>query len=175
MIQPDGIKKEAIRWYNDFLASSIQNTTFFPKDVRFGKIKPSTTLKDFQKIHREIEILRQNSKEINGHSYRIEFIKRKDQKIGEQLFPEHIYFETKDDYLKFIGKETEYNEFVKTSNKIALEIPELKLWLVDHPQKVIDNFGKWDDLLKVCRFFIENPKPNSYIRELPLEDRKSVV
>jgi len=52
MIQPEGIKKEALRWYNDFLIASVQEVPFFPKDVRFGKIKPADTLKDFQNSER---------------------------------------------------------------------------------------------------------------------------
>jgi len=169
MIQPEEIKKEALRWYNDFLIASIQEESFFPKDVRFGKIKPSNTLKDFSKIQREIENLRQESKDTIGYGYRVDFIKRKDQKIGEQFFPERICFETKNDYLKLVRKEKEYQKFITVTNKIITEIPELKVWISNHPQKVIDNFEKWDDLLKVCKFFIKNPKPNFYIRELPLD------
>jgi hypothetical protein len=169
MIQPDGIRKEALRWYNNFLIASIQEELFFPKDVRFGKIKPSNTLKDFSKIQKEIENLRQESKDTVGYGYRVDFIKRKDQKIGEQFFPERIFFETKNDYLKFVKKEKEYEKFIRVTNKIITEIPRLKVWILDHPQKVVDNFEKWDDLLKVCKFFMRNPTPNSYIRELPLD------
>ena len=169
MIQPEGIKKEALRWYNDFLIASIHEVSFFPKDIRFGKIKPADTLKDFSKIQKEIENLRQGSKNAIGYGYKVDFIKIKDQKIGEQFFPSRIYFETKDDYLKFIRKEKEYESFRRVTNKIISEIPKLKVWIIGHPQKVIDNFEKWEDLLKVCKFFIKNPKPNSYIRELPLD------
>lgn len=169
MIQSDGIKKEALRWYNAFLTASINEIPFFPKDIRFGKIKPSNTLKDFSKIQKDIENLRQESKDTIGYGYQVDFIKRKDQKIGEQFFPERIYFETKDDYLKFIRKEKEYEKFIRDMKKIITEIPDLKGWISNHPQKVIDNFGKWDDLLKVCKFFLANPTPNSYIRELPLD------
>ena len=169
MIQPEKIKNEALRWYNDFLIASIQEFSFFPKDVRFGKIKPSNTLKDFSKIQKEIENLHQKSKDAVGYGYQVEFIKRKDQKIGEQFFPGRIYFETKNDYLKFIRKEKEYEKFIRVTNRIVSEIPELMVWIIKHPQKVIDNFEKMDDLLKVCKFFINNPKPCLYIRELPLD------
>jgi hypothetical protein len=170
MIQPGEIKKEALRWYFDFLTASVQGEPFFPKDIRFiGKIKPSETLKDFPKIQKELENLRQESKDTIGYGYRIDFIKRKDKKIGEQLFPDRIYFDTPSDYLKFIGKEKEFERFLRVSHKITIEIPDLNSWIIDHPQKVIDNFEKWDDLVKVCKFFIKNPRPDLYIRELPLD------
>ena len=80
-----------------------------------------------------------------------------------------IYFDTPPDYLKFIGKEKEFERFLRVSHKITIEIPDLNSWIIDHPQKVIDNFEKWDDLVKVCKFFIKNPRPDLYIRELPLD------
>ena len=170
MIQPGEVKKEALRWYGNFLAASINGDVFFPKDVRcIGKIKPSDTLKDFPRILIDLENLRQESKDSIGYGYRIEFIKRKDKKIGEQLFPDRIYFDTDSDYLKFIGKEKEFGRFLRVTHKIINEIPNLKPWIVNHPEKVIDNFEKWDDLLKVCKYFISNPNPNLYIRELPLD------
>ena len=62
------------------------------------RIKPSETLKNFSKIQKEIENLRQGSKDTIGYGYQVDFIKIKDQKIGEQFFPNRIFFETKDDY-----------------------------------------------------------------------------
>lgn len=169
MIQPDRIKKDAIHWYNDFLISSIEGRSFFPKDIRFGKIKSSSTLKEFSTIRKNIENLRQNSKVILGYGYNIDFVKIKNQKIGEQSFPERIFFETQTDYLKFIQKEREFEKFFGISTQIINEFPELKQWIIKHPKKIIDNFRNWDDLLKVCRYFIKNPRPNVYIRELPLD------
>ncbi|MGA9378574.1 MAG: Wadjet anti-phage system protein JetD domain-containing protein, partial [Phormidium sp.] len=41
--------------------------------------------------------------------------------------------------------------------------------LVHNPLKVIEYSDRWDDLLKVCQYFQQNPKPNLYIRELPIQ------
>ena len=43
----------------------------------------------------------------------------------------------------------------------------LKEWITLHPQKLTEH-DVWPDILKVCKYFIENPKPNLYIRELPI-------
>jgi hypothetical protein len=169
MIQPGDIKKEALRWYFDFLVSSMEEIPFFPKEVRFGKIKPSETLQNFSKINKDIEKLQDQSKNKIGYGYQIEFVKRKDHKIGEQLFPGRIYFETQADYLKFIDMENEFENFFRISHKIIAEIPKLKTWIIKYPQKVVENLTKWDDLLKVCKFFIQNPKPHIYMREIPLD------
>ncbi|MCX9083763.1 MAG: DUF2220 family protein [Candidatus Methanoperedens sp.] len=168
-MKPEEIRKQAERWYKDFLIAFIKGENFFPKDIRFGKIEPTQTLENFSKIHKEIQNLRNKSKEQLGYGYLIDFIKRKDQKIGEQQFPNRIYFENEIDYLKFINKEKEYQEFKLAINQITNTIPNLNEWIMQNPLKVIEHLGKWNDLIKICGFFIRNPRPNRYIRELPLE------
>ncbi len=169
MMKPEEIKKQAERWYKDFLVASITGETFFPKDIRFGRIRSSQTLEYFSKINQEIQNLRKKSREQSGYGYLIEFIKRKDQKIGEQLFPNRIYFENESDFLKFIKKEKEYQEFKRDAYQIINAIPELYEWVLLNPLKIIEHPGKWTDLIKVCKFFMTNPRPYLYIRELPLE------
>ncbi len=169
MINPEEIKSQTERWYIDFLIASIKGEDFFPKDIRFGKIKSSETLESFSKVNKEIQNLRNKSKELLGYGYLIEFIKRKDQKIGEQLFPNRIYFENETDYLKYINKEKQHHEFKLAINQITNTIPKLHEWILLNPLKVIENLGKWMNLIRICNFFISNPQPNLYIRELPIE------
>ncbi len=169
MIKPEEIKSQTDLWYRDFLVAYIKRENFFPKDIRFGKVKSSETLESFSKVNKEIQNLRKKSKEQLDYGYLIEFIKRKDQKIGEQLFPNRIYFQNETDYLKFINKEKEYYEFKLVVNQITTTIPMLREWILINPLKVIENLGIWADLITTCNFFVTNPQPNLYIRELPLE------
>lgn len=168
MIQPEDIKIKSSRWYLDILSSSVQDKPVFPRDVSFGKIRSNETLEKFSKINKEISNLINESKKEKGYGYCIEFTLRKDRRIGEQYFPTRIYFDNLDDYLKFIRKEKEYRNFILTTQIIIAEIPHLRPWIISNPRKVLENLGKWDDLIKVCKYFIECPKPNVYIRELPL-------
>ncbi len=169
MIQPEEIKKKALRWYLKILSSSVQDISFFPKEIQFRKIKANETLENFSQINEKISKLRSGSKEEIGYGYSIELTLKNDRKIGKQLFPTRIYFETLDDYLKFLHKEKEYNGVMQVTQQIIDHIPQLKTWIVANPQKVLNNLDKWDDLIKVCNYFIEHPKPNIFIRELPLD------
>ncbi len=47
-------------------------------------------------------------------------------------------------------------------------VPALASWIYRFPLKVIENSQDWPDLLKVCQYFQQNPKPNLYLRELPI-------
>lgn len=169
MIQPEEIKKKALRWYLKVLSYSVQDISFFPKEIQFRKIKANETLENFSQINEKISKLRSESKEEIGYGYSIEFTLKNDRKIGKQLFPTKIYFETLDDYLKFLHKEKEYHSVMQATQQIIDQIPKLKTWIVANPQKVLNNLDKWDNLIKVCNYFIEYPKPNIFIRELPLD------
>jgi hypothetical protein len=169
MITALEIKKQAERWYGEFLAASVSGGNFFPRDIRFGKIRASGTLEDFQKIREWLEDLKACSKEKSGYGYTIEFLERKDKRIGRQRFPNRIYFNNEDDYLLFIGKEKEYKSFKSEVDRIIGAVPRLYDWVLANPLKVIEHIAKWDDLIKVCRYFIANPRPDLYIRELPIE------
>lgn len=169
MITSQDIKKYAECWYGDFLKASLKGEGFFPRDVRFGKVKASDTLKDFQEIRSWIQSLRSGSKEQLGYGYVIEYVKRKDRGIGEQYFPQRIFFKNEDDYLMFIKKQREYHEFKISVKQITNAVPELFAWVLDNPLKVIEQSGKWADMMKVCKYFIATPRPNLYIRELPID------
>lgn len=169
MIPPEEIKKQAERWYKEFLISSLKKAPFFPREVRFGKIKASETLTDFSRIGKEIQDLKLKSKKSLGYGYDIEFITRKDQRIGSQPFPQRIYFETEDDYLRFIKKEKEFKDFKRTVSLITDSIPRLYDLILQNPLKVIDHSARWPGLIKVCRYFISNPRPGLYLRELPID------
>lgn len=169
MITSQEIKEQSNRWYKNFLISSLTQEAFFPRDIRFGKIKASETLEGFSRINREIQELISASKKERGYGYEVEFVARKDKKIGTQLFPQRIYFSSNDDYLRFIGKERQYRAFNADVALIAKDIPELRGWIMINPMKVVEYAGLWPDLIKVCRFFIITPRPKLYIRELPVE------
>lgn len=169
MIQPEEIKKQAMRWYRDVLAAAVAGTPFFPKHIRFGKVKASETLAGYRRIREELAELQSGSRDRLGYGYSVEFIIRKDRKTGEQRFPERIWFAGEDDYLRFIGKEREYHEFRNDAGLIVKTIPALRDWAIVNPLAVVEHAGAWRGLLAVCGFFLANPRPNLYIRELPLE------
>jgi hypothetical protein len=166
MIQPEEIKKKALRRYLEILSSSVQGTPDFPWDIPFGKVKDTS---NFSVLNDEIKKLKNESKEEKGYGYSVEFTSKNNRMIGRQDFPTRIYFENLTNYLKFIHKETEYHNFMLAAQRIIEELPQLHPWVISNPRKVLDNLGKWEDIIKVCKYFLENPRPHIFIRELPLD------
>ena len=165
MITPTEIRKKAENKYLTFLRSVTERQAFEPI-VIVGNKKPNDDTVQFEK---ELTELIAHSKEKKGYGYSIEYQKVKTRKHGEQDIPVSISFLTEQDFLKYIGKEQDTAGFRKDVERILSAFPELVEWVCRFPNKVLDNHRVWDDVLKVCIYFKDNPKPQLYIRELPIQ------
>ena len=165
MITPTEIRKKAESKYLAYLRTVVEGLSFEPI-VIVGNKKPDD---DTGRFERELTELILHSKEKKGYGYSIEYQKVKTRKHGEQDIPVSISFLTESDYLKFIGKEQATVDFRKNLERILSAFPELYEWVCRFPNKVLDNHKIWKDLLKVCSYFKCNPKPQLYIRELPIQ------
>lgn len=162
MITPAEIRKKAENKYHAYLQSIVEGEPFEPI-VIVGSKKPSD---DTALFERELTQLIAHSVEKKGYGYVIEYQKVRTKQHGIQDIPVSIRFKTEQDYLKFINKESEVTQFRRDLTKIVSLFPELKEWAAHYPSKVLDK--DWENLLKVCQYFKENPRPHLYIRELPI-------
>ena len=179
MISPNDIKTKAERKYLSFLQAVVQEIPFSRIVIPGDKTYNKTTISDFQK---EILALVNQSKEIKGFGYTLDYQTIKTKTIGTQSLPTIIYFDTEKDFLKYLGKEKEVTIFSSDWQLIHSRFPELKDWTIKNPTKIIQHQGKWDSILKVCEYFKNCPKPNIYIRELPtnvhtkfIESNQSII
>lgn len=164
MISPAEIKVKAERKYISFLQSQIQEIPFSRIVIR-GDKSYSKSLSEYEK---EILALLNQSKEKKYFGYSIDYQTIKTKLIGTQSLPASIYFDSENDFLKYLGKEKEVVLFRQNCQQILSLFPELKNWIIQNPLKIIQNQGEWKSILKVCVYFKNNPKPNLYIRELPI-------
>ncbi len=166
MITPQEIKKKAERKYIYFLQSLTVGEPFEKLIIRGDK---SYTKSSFYEFEKEIQTIISQSKEKKGFGYSIDFKEVKTKYLNVQKLPYSIYFESEQDFLKFIDKEREVEKFKQNIEMILSEFAQLKEWVNKNPKKIIENETLWQDILKVCHYFKYNPKPNLYIRELPIK------
>ena len=165
MITVAEIKKKSDRLYPKFLTSWLVGEPFFPRVLKVDKNLSS----DFSEMSKELAELFSESKDRKGFGYSIQSRSVKTRSHGIQDMPESIVFETQEDYLRFINKGKEFNQFIESSKHIKQSIPRLTAWIELNPISVIDNVDHWEDLLKVCHWFLNHFKPDTfYIRELPI-------
>jgi hypothetical protein len=143
----------------------VECIPFTRLEIRGDKTYTKNSLSEFE---REIISIISQSKEKKGYGYTIDFQKVKTKYLGTQDLPVSIYFDTQKDLLKYLGKEKEAESFYSDSQKIISTFPTLKEWIIQNPAKVVQNHIDWESILIVCSYFKANPKPNLYIRELPI-------
>ncbi len=164
MITPKEIKQKAINKYPAFLEAYLEGADFFPLIIPSDK-RPSSI---YQSFLAEIEQILNGSKEKRGFGYTIEWKEVATQRFGNQSLPNQIKFEDEANYLKFIGKENEFQLFKTNTSNILDSLPQLADWVYHRIPSVIKNANKWEDIIKVCQYFLTNPRPHLYIRELPI-------
>lgn len=165
MITSIEIKKKALRKYPEYLRNVAAGTDFQPIEILCDK-KASNTMAEF---HKEWEDIRSLSKEVKGYGYTIIWKTIKTKLLGTQDLPSRITFETADDYERFLQKKKEVADFRRDAARISEKFPKLQHWIEKYPQKVIENSEDWADIGKVLDYFLKNPQPQLYIRELPIE------
>lgn len=169
MISPKEIQEQCLKWWKEVLISSIDSIPYFPKDInRIGKVSSKDILAKLTEHKQSIELLKSNSKAVKKLGYTLITEDRQFDKIGKQPVPEKISIDSIEDYLRVTGKEKEYQTFLKNYSLIQNELPLLIEWTKVNPTKLIEH-DTWFETLKVCKFFLANPKPDLYIRQLPID------
>lgn len=169
MITPNEIQKQASKWWKSFLQSHILDKQFFPKRIdRIGKVKPKDVTSQFEKLQQQIDQLYLHSKIKTGTGYVVKTEQQNFRRTGIHEMPEFIEFETQDDYISFIGKKKEWQTFLKNYKEVTVTISSLREWSFNNCLWLCDSGINWTDIMKVCQYFKQNPVPNLYVRELPI-------
>ncbi|MEO5995982.1 MAG: Wadjet anti-phage system protein JetD domain-containing protein [Chitinophagaceae bacterium] len=169
MISPEEIRMQALKWWVPFLQSHVHNEPFFPKQIdRIGKVQPAHVTQRFEALQNEIETLYKNSKNEGGTGYLIKTSGKKFRRTGVHELPDSIVFDSADDYLHFTGKRKEWKLFLRNYELLMGSLPQLKEWIVTNINLLTSPANYWDNILKVCHYFIVTPRPNLYLRQLPI-------
>ncbi len=165
MINPENLKKKALRQYETVLQAHLTGESLFPWVVPCDKTLPQR----FDAFKREIMALVQGSRDVLGYGYTIESKAAATRRFGQQDLPEQIVFETSEDLLRFIDKSEEAADFVRITAHILAVFPDLKNWLIRSPLKVFSvSEQTWQFLLEILSWYQANPRPGIYLREVPL-------
>jgi hypothetical protein len=164
VINPIQIQQKSEQRYSSFLSSIVTGDNLFPLEFAIGSLP-----KEYLDLSKAVNLLIDKSKQQIGYGYTLELETRRMHQHGSQSLPRKISIDTERDYLKLIKKEKEVVQFSLDIELIRIRVPALEQWICTYPLKIIEHRDRWDDLLKVCQYFQHTPKPNLYIRELPIQ------
>ena len=170
MIGPGEIRTKAEKiWQSGLLLRAhLRGEELFPLDIPFRKPTGKEVLERFAEVRAWMLSLREAGKESRGFGYSLDFSTVNHRQLGEQRFPSRIYFETLADLLRLIGRQRDFTCFRELTEVTLAAHPLLRPWLEQSPFNVLEGREVWPRLLAVCAYFLRNPAPGRYLRELDI-------
>jgi hypothetical protein len=163
MITLAEIYLKAGRSYLPFLQSWLRGEAYLPLRFSVGKLPD-----DFPQLRSVVQQLQNYAKSQRGYGYDLKMRQQQTRLLGSQTLPVAVVFGTAEDFLRFVDKWVEFQHFQQDVTLVREQLPQLADWMEQYPKKVIAQHGYWPGLLTVCCYLLENPLPELYIRELPI-------
>ena len=135
----------------------------FPLLFKLKTLKQNDIMKNYQIVLDEVEYFKKSNLNIVYDEFHF-------KTIGSQKLPVEVVFETRNEFLSFIAKKSEFYQFMENYEKIVARYEVLKTLLRQKPKIIAQNFQNWERLLDVCDFFAVHSKPNVYVRELAIKN-----
>lgn len=165
MISFDELDKRIKKQYPRLLQAHVRGGQIFPLYIRADKTGDA----DFVIRNKQLEQLYAHSSHHHPFGYLIETATVQRRQHGTQDEPVTFYFDTLERFLGYTGNEASFRAFVDDVQLIQTSFPLLQDWLANHTADVIAYHNKWPALLKVAAYFLHNPRPFIFARELPLQ------
>ena len=166
MIQPEDIRRKAENLYPDYVRAWLDGDgSFFPRLIPSRRTPDSD---DLSAAIQSVRRLRNGAKEVVGFGYTVQWQEINSRKFGRNQFPARILFDTPGDFLRFIGKQREFDVFTDAVRRLRDAFPCLESWIRSNVRALIDAAADLDGLIRVLQFFRDNPRPARFARELPL-------
>lgn len=159
------IRAEKIWLRGDLHKAWLLNKSLFPLTVNLPPLTANVLLHQFSAVQNAVSALRQDSLK---HGYQITDKTVNHQKLGKQQLPDTVVFETEREFLRYVGKIQDFTQFQQLSQHTLSHSPCLQEWLVRYPFKIMEYADDWQHILAVCAYFVQNPQPDCYIRQLDI-------
>lgn len=165
MIRPKDIRRKAENLYGKFVrAWLVGDNSFFPRVIpsRLNPDPESASAID------AVRALRDASKEALGFGYSVEWREINSRRFGRNHFPARIVIETPDDLLRLTNRAREFRKFQEAVNTIRARHTVLEEWIRSNVTVLTSLARDVTGLLEVVDVLKRSPRPNCFVRELPV-------
>lgn len=167
MITPDEIRQKTQRAYPKMLTAWAQGSlpTFFPWHVP-ANLTPLAG--DVSSTIAAVEQLRIASKEVCGTGYSVDWRRIRSRDFGNNRFPERIKVETANDLVALAETQRHFATTCRVAQAVRERLPGLAEWVTTNIRTIANCAEPLDGLLQVTEFFLQNPWPDCYARQIPV-------
>lgn len=170
-LTPVDIKARAQKLWDSgrFLQAWLRDEAFFPVEIGLRPPSGAEVLSRFAEVRRWIDQLSAQSKDAIGHGYRIADQVVQHRQLGSQRIPQQALIENEADFLRLVAKQQAFARFRGLAQVTRERLPALEAFLQAKPLVVLDHAEEWPRMLAVCAYFLKNPRPDRYLRQLDIE------
>ena len=166
MINPIEINKKAKKLWTcgRILQAELNQEILFPWYIKFKQPSASQLVSQFNEIKQAIQILEADSKK----GYQIIYKTINHRQLGQQQIPCSVTFNQQIDLLNYLGKQDTESFLLKLAQQTIEQYPALAPWINKKTSRFMQYVDIWQKLFNVCDYFIQNPMPHCYLRELDI-------
>ncbi|MFA0049695.1 Wadjet anti-phage system protein JetD domain-containing protein [Vibrio breoganii] len=153
---------QGLVWHDEYLSGGAQS----PIVIKLPKVTDKQLLHEFVSVQSWLNDLTALEKHQGINIERQAF---RYKSMGMQVMPVAIYFSDIESLARYLGKRKQWQAFIATFEQVVTALPQLKPWVRGNLSLLLKHQESWPKLIGVCRYFIDNPQPNCYIRQLDID------
>lgn len=166
-VTPEEIEAKAANAYNQYLRAWIRREAeeFFAHRLRVNLeidvSNPSTAIAASER-------LLERSKNRRNWGYTVHREEMKKRGFGSNLIPHSVTIDTLDDLLRLSNNRIHFERTSFVADRVRQSLPTLESWLVSHVSQLHTLADSIEGLIRVTDYFMRNPWPDCYARQLPV-------
>ena len=160
----ESLKKKILKLYDsgEFFYSFMEDDSLFPLSIKLKTPSQKSLITNIATLFDEI-------KKLESLELHIEYREFSFKSLGTQKLPISVAIESEEIFLKFLGKRREFDAYKSAYLYALSKFSSLENLFLQKPNFLLQNQDIIDELLLICQFFMKNPRPNIYIRELSIK------
>jgi len=167
---PAQIRSQVQRLWDDgrLLAARVQAQPLFPLELRLRQPTVAELGEQFDAVRNWIRALEAGAKPVLGHGYDIAWREINHRQLGRNHIPDKAVLETEADALRLIGRATDAKRFDQLAAATLHAFPQLRDWLARRALVLVEQAAAWERILAILSWFVRNPRPGQYLRQLDI-------
>lgn len=162
--RPADIRQQLQRLWDEgrLLAARLEGQSLFPLELRLRQPAIADIGAQFDAVRAWIRELE------SGTGYQIVWREINHRQTGRNRLPERALVATELDALRMVGRVADARRFDQLAAVTLDEFPQLRGWLARRALVVLGHADRWPAMLAILRWFVANPRPGVYLRQLDI-------
>lgn len=158
------------------LAAIVRGKSLFPLEIPFKRLTAREIAQQFGAVMDWVAALQADSSAVRGFGYELRYERIANRVHGRNDLPVAAVFPTEEDALRYIGRDRDARRARRLIEMTMTRFPVLEQWLARRALVMLKHASEWEGVLAVLEWFVANPRPNVYMRqlEIPSVDTKFI-